>query len=188
MRRLAPFGKEYDGTKARLKVLEKLKVEEQHVAATQKLSKKGEVRTELEEKRKKAGMLDDEIRTKKELIEQKQREYDQEKPILLKVQDLEGNREKLDIELQDKNGDLVGKKKDIQRSEEEIKRISGEIQTKVAQLRKLAELNQYQTWLSELFIPAVKVIETNVMASINNEFNLLFQKWLGHLLRQETSQ
>ena len=182
LEKLAPLGKEYDETKARLKVLEKMKVEEQHVAATQKLSKKGEVSTELEEKRKKAGMLNDEIRTKKELIEQKQREYDQEKPILLKVQDLEGKREKLEIELQDKNGELVGKKKDIQRSEEEIKRISGDIQTKVAQLLKLAELNQYQTWLSELFIPAIKVIETNVMASINNEFNLLFQKWLGHLL------
>lgn len=179
---LSPLGKEYDGAKARLKVLEKMKVEEQHVAATQKLAKKGEVTTELEEKRKKAGLLDDEIRTKKELIEQKQREYDQEKPVLLKVKDLEGAREKLDTELQDKNGELVGKKKDIQRSEAEIKRISGEIQTKESQLLKLAELNQYQTWLSELFIPAVKVIETNVMASINNEFNLLFQKWLGHLL------
>ena len=36
--------------------------------------------------------------------------------------------------------------------------------------------------MSELFIPAVKLIETNVLANINSEFNLLFQKWLSHLL------
>ena len=34
----------------------------------------------------------------------------------------------------------------------------------------------------EYFIPAVKLIETNVLASIDSEFNSLFQKWLGHLL------
>ena len=179
---LSPLKEEYDNAKTRLKALEKSKVEEQYLAATQKITKKDEVTTELEEKRRKTETLDKEIQTKKELIEQKQLEYDREKPVLQKIKDLEAKREKLDEELQGKNGELVGKKKDIQKSEEEIKRISGEIKTREEQLLKLAEVNQYQTWLSELFIPAVKTIETNVMASINNEFNLLFQKWLGHLL------
>jgi len=179
---LAPLEKEYDDTKTRLKSLEKMKVEEQFLTGTQRVGKKDEVTTELEEKRKKTETLDVDIRSKRELIEQKHREYDQEKPVLQKTKDLEAGREKLDKDLQDKKGELVGKRKDIQRSEEEIKRISGEIQTREEQLLKLAELNQYQIWLSEMFMPAVKVIETNVMASINNEFNLLFQKWLSHLL------
>ena len=116
------------------------------------------------------------------MIDQKQKEYDQEKPVLQKLKDLEAKKEDFDRKLQGKNGDLVGKRKDIQRSEEESKRIAGEIKTREDQLLKLQELNQYQLWLSELFIPAVKLIETNVLANINSEFNSLFQKWLGHLL------
>lgn len=44
------------------------------------------------------------------------------------------------------------------------------------------ELKQYELWLSEFFIPAVKLIESHVLAGINSEFNSLFQKWIGHLL------
>jgi exonuclease SbcC len=101
---------------------------------------------------------------------------------LQKLKDLEAKKADFDGKLQGKNGELVGKRKDIQRSEEESKRIVGEIKTREDQLLKLQELNQYQLWLSELFIPAVKLIETNVLANINSEFNMLFQKWLGHLL------
>jgi exonuclease SbcC len=179
---LSPLQKEYETIKERLKTLEKMKAQEQYLTAKEKASKKDEVTKELAEKRNRVEALDSEAKRKKELIDQKQKEYDQEKPVLQKLKDLEAKKEDFDRKLQGKNGDLVGKRKDIQRSEEESKRIAGEIKTREDQLLKLQELNQYQLWLSELFIPAVKLIETNVLANINSEFNSLFQKWLGHLL------
>lgn len=179
---LSPAQKEYQATKERLKVLEKLKVEEQYLTSKEKASKRDEVTEELEEKQNRVEALDNEVKSKKELIEQKQKKYDQEKPVLQKIKDLEAKKEDFDRKLQGKNGELVGTRKDLQRSEEESQRIVGEIKTREDQLLRLQELNQYQLWLSELFIPAVKLIETNVLANINNEFNSLFQKWLSHLL------
>ena len=179
---LSPVQKEHEATKGRIKALEKMKAQEQYLTAKEKASKKGKVTEELAENQNKVEALDNEVKGRKELIEQKQKEYDQEKPVLQKLKDLEAKKEDFDRKLQGKNGELVGKRKDIQRSEEESKRIAGEIKTMEDQLLKLQELNQYQLWLSELFIPAVKLIETNVLANINSEFNSLFQKWLSHLL------
>ena len=179
---LSPVQKEHEATKGRIKALEKMKAQEQYLTAKEKASKKGNVTEELTENQNKAEALNDEVKSKKELIEQKEKEYDQEKPVLQKLKDLEAKKDDFDRKLQGKNGELVGKRKDIQRSEEESKRIAGEIKTMEDQLLKLQELNQYQLWLSELFIPAVKLIETNVLANINSEFNSLFQKWLSHLL------
>jgi len=76
----------------------------------------------------------------------------------------------------------LAKKKEIENSEGEAKRLEKEIKSKEEQLLKLDELKQYGLWLSEHFIPAVKLIDSHVMASINSEFNSLFQKWIGHLL------
>ena len=179
---LSPVQNEYETTKGRIKALEKMKAQEQYLTAKEKASKKGKVTEELTENQNKVEALDNEVKGRKELIEQKQNEYDQEKSVLQKLKDLDAKKEDFDRKLQGKNGELVGKRKDIQRSEEESKRIAGEIQTMEDQLLKLQELNQYQLWLSELFIPAVKLIETNVLANINSEFNSLFQKWLSHLL------
>src|SRR5208283_1510594 len=179
---LSPVQNEYEATKGRIKALEKMKVQEQYLTAKEKASKKDKVTEELAENQNKVEALDNEVKGRKELIEQKQNEYDQEKPVLQKLKDLEAKKEDFDRKLQGKNGELVGKRKDIQRSEEESKRIAGEIQTMEDQLLKLQELNQYQLWLSELFIPAVKLLDTEVWATINSEFNSLSQKWLSHLL------
>ena len=123
-----------------------------------------------------------EIKDEFALLEQKKKEYHQEKPVLETIKDLEEQKQKVDQKNRQKNEEIVGTKKDIQRSEEEVTRIEGEIETKEEQLLKFHELKQYQIWLSEFFIPGIKLIETNVLASINSDFNSLFQKWLGHLL------
>jgi exonuclease SbcC len=49
-------------------------------------------------------------------------------------------------------------------------------------LLKYDELKQYELWLSDYFKPAVKLIESHMLANINSEFNSLFQKWITHLL------
>ena len=98
------------------------------------------------------------------------------------IKQLEKAKKDLEQLFSDENKMQIETTKDIQRSLEEIKRIEAEIETREDQLLKFHELKQYQIWVSEYFIPAVKLIETNVLASINSEFNSLFQKWLGHLL------
>jgi exonuclease SbcC len=181
---LKPAQLEYETIKDRLKTLEKMRTEQQFITSQEKVAKKDEVTEELKKEQQKGEALEKEVEGGKALLLQKNEEYEKEKPVLEKIRKLEKEKEKedLDRECEQKNGEMTGKSKDIQQSEGEIKRIMREIQTREEQLEKLYELNQYKLWLSEFFIPAVKLIETNVLANINSEFNSLFQKWFGHLL------
>lgn len=182
LEKLKPEQKEFETIKERIKELEKQKIEEQYLTNKGKVGKKDAVSADLTEEKNNVEVLKNEIKRSEEQFQQKKREYDQEKPVLLTIKDFEKKKEELGEKIEIKNGELVGKNNDIQNSEKEVSRITEEIKTRENQLLKLDELNQYQIWLSELFIPAVKRIETNVLANINNEFNSLFQKWFDHLV------
>ena len=122
------------------------------------------------------------IKSSNQLLEQKNHVYNQEKTVLETITGLEDQKKVIDQDYNQKNEKFVEARKDIQRSDEEIMRIESEIAEKEGYLLKFHELKQYQIWLSEFFIPAIKLIESNVLANINSEFNSLFRKWLGHLL------
>ncbi len=182
LEKLEPTKKEFETIKERIKVLEKTKIEEQYLTNKSRTENKETVIEDLEHNKKQAEALMGEIKDGITLLEQKKKEYNQGKTVLETIKGLENQKEESDQKCSQKNEELVGTKKDIKQSEEEITRIEGEIQTREDQLLKFHELKQYQIWLSEFFIPAIKLIETNVLANINSEFNLLFQKWLVHLL------
>ena len=114
LKNLSPLQKEHEATKERLKTLRKMKAQEQYLTAKEKASKKDEVtkrvarknRTELE-------ALNSDAKDRKELIDQKQKEYDQEKPVLQKLKDLEAKKEDFDRKLQGKNWGPCGQKEKI---------------------------------------------------------------------------
>lgn len=180
--KLEPDLKENESIKLRLKELEKLKIKEQYLTCKEKISRKKQVNSELEQKEKKIIDLTKEIAEAQTVLTTKKLAYEKEKKVLEIIKGLETKKEALIKQCEDMNGKYFGKQKDIERCNEETKRIQQEIDTKEAQLQKQDELNQLQIWLSEFFMPAVKLIETNVLSSINSEFNILFQKWLNQLL------
>lgn len=180
--KLEPDLREHESIKLRLRELEKLKVKEQFISCKEKIGRKDIINLELKQKEDKIGGLVAEVASAQNTLNAKKFEYDKEKKVLDLVQGLETKKDALIKQCEDMNGKVIGKQKDIERCNEEIKRIEEEISTKEAQLQKSYELNQFQIWISEFFMPAVKLIETNVLSSINSEFNMLFQKWLNELL------
>lgn len=52
--------------------------------------------------------------------------------------------------------------------------------------RKILKMNAYQSWLEDYFLNTVSTIEKNVMMKIYNEFNELFQRWLGFLIEDSS--
>lgn len=180
--KLQPDLREHESIKLRLRELEKLKVKEQFVSCTEKISRKDQINHELKQKEEKILGLLEEIASAQIALNSKKLAYDKEKKVLEIIKGLETKKDALTEQCEEMNGKNIGKQKDIERCNEEIRRIQEEINTKEAQLQKFDELNQFQLWLSEFFMPAVKLIETNVLSSINVEFNMLFQKWLNQLL------
>jgi exonuclease SbcC len=179
---LAPLEKEYDKIRAEIKGYEKENIEEKYHRSSEKISKKDTVSDELKESQSKVESLEKEIKAKAEELNQKKASYDAEKGVLQEIKQLDDSKKEVEEKREKKNIEIAAKKKDIENSEKEIKRIGGEIEIRKGQVLKHDALGQYKLWLNDFFIPAVKTIESHVMANINDEFNTLFQRWFGYLL------
>jgi DNA repair protein SbcC/Rad50 len=179
---LAPLQTEYDQLKDKTKQMENLNIQEKYLRSTEKISKKDSVQQEIAENKAKIESFAAEIAQTRQKIDEKKTQFDQEKHVLTEVTALETEKRKIDQKCELKASEVAAKKRDKENSEKETKRIQEEIKTRENQLLRLDEFKQYETWLSEYFIPTIKSIENHVMANINSEFNQLFQKWLSQLL------
>jgi len=179
---LLPVQSEYEEIKKKIKVFDKDEIEKKYHTNNEKISKKEEVTTDIAEKQTKAGSLDEQLEKEKQDFEEKKKEFESKKGVLTVIEGLETKKKILDDKIDKKKEAVIAKRKDVENSEQESERISDEIKTRESQLLKFDELKQYELWLEDFFIPAVKLIESHMLANINSEFNSLFQKWIGHLL------
>ena len=66
-----------------------------------------------------------------------------------------------------------------------VKQLDEELAKKLEAKQKLERTKQLQSWLSEDFANIVSLIEMNVMARVQSEFNELFKQWFGVLVEDE---
>lgn len=176
------FQTEFDELKKRIKGFEKNQIEKKYHTNVEKISKKTKVIADITENENKRSSIDEKLEEEKHDFEEKMEYFESKKGVLDVIADLEEKKESLDIKIENKKGSLIAKRKDIENARKELKRITAEIHTREMQILKFDELKQYELWLSDFFIPAIKLIESHMLANINSEFNSLFQKWIGHLL------
>jgi exonuclease SbcC len=179
---LVPVQSIYDEIKRKIKAFDKNEIEKKYHTSKEKISKKTKVRMDTTENRSKADSLKEQLKKEKQEFEEKKKDFESKKGVLDVIEKLEADKKGLDGQIEKKMGDVIAKGKDIENSKEEVERISGEIETREEQMLKFDELKLYELWLSDNFIPAVKLIESHMLANINSEFNSLFQKWITHLL------
>ncbi|MBK5133522.1 SMC family ATPase [Candidatus Bathyarchaeota archaeon] len=179
---LLPVQTVYEEIKKKIKGFDKDQIEKKYHTNKEKISKKDKVTIDIAENQSKADSLKEKLEKEKQDFEDKKKDFDGKKGVLDVIENLETKKKGLDDKIDKKKGDVIAKGKDIENSDQESERISGEIITRESQLLKFDELKQYELWLEDFFIPAVKLIESHMLANINNEFNSLFQKWIAHLL------
>ncbi|MCW4031146.1 MAG: SMC family ATPase [Candidatus Bathyarchaeota archaeon] len=182
LEKLLPVQTEYDEIKRKIKVFEKDQIENKYHTKKEKISKKKQVKKDITEKQGKADSLQVQLEKEKQGLKEKMKNLESKKGVLDVIEGLQKKRKAVDEKIQKKIGEIIAKDNDIENSMQEYERISGEIETREEQLRKLDEIKQYELWLSDYFISAVKLIESHMLANINSEFNSLFQKWIIHLL------
>lgn len=80
-------------------------------------------------------------------------------------------------------------REDLARSEDRIEsvrrrleEIVAEIQRKEDAIKKSRRLKERDIWLTDYFVPTVKLIEKSVLATINQEFDTLFKRWFAMLV------
>ena len=95
------------------------------------------------------------------------------------------------------NGRLTASEERLRRASEKLVRTRGALeavqkrQTEVAietvakeeAANRSRKLRERQIWLRDYFVPTVQAIEKSVLATINQEFDVLFEKWFGMLVR-----
>ncbi len=78
------------------------------------------------------------------------------------------------------------KKNRLQMRKEEIQKLQEKIQKKIQYKKQAQKLAQQETWLTTKFSGLMVFIEKAVMTKINQEFDLLFQKWFKLLIEDDT--
>ncbi|MFT4303558.1 MAG: AAA family ATPase [Candidatus Woesearchaeota archaeon] len=67
----------------------------------------------------------------------------------------------------------------------EITKLKSEIDNKETKRKEMIKKKQYIDWIDNSFIQIIAMIEKNILVSVNNEFNALFQEWFDILVEDE---
>lgn len=117
------------------------------------------------------------------------KKLDEMKAVYQDSQEVEINLKKLESEKLSFENELVRKKEYLamRRTEQDnnlknIEAISKKINDLEERVDKIAFTDQIGTWLNQHFIPSLAQIESQVLISVREEFNKLFQKWFYLLI------
>jgi len=135
-----------------------------------------------EKLKKKSQNLKEEIAAKKEKKEKIEKELLELKDIDAldlaikeKIENLKKSERELEIE-------KVKCEKNIENINKMLEALKQEIEKKENIAREAEKLRRLNDWLLDHFVKLIMIIEKTVMAKLNKEFNLLFQKWFNILV------
>jgi DNA repair protein SbcC/Rad50 len=81
---------------------------------------------------------------------------------------------------------IISTKTLINSLNEDISKISDDINNKQELRKQLNRFKDYHIWLNDYLIPTLSLIEKQVMRNIHLDFNINFQKWFGLLMDDPT--
>jgi exonuclease SbcC len=78
--------------------------------------------------------------------------------------------------------DMVKGKERLESVQKQQTKIAIEIVSKEDASNRSRRLKGREVWLTDYFLPTVRVVEKSVLATINQEFDLMFKRWFGMLV------
>ena len=84
--------------------------------------------------------------------------------------------------LRKSSGDTIRAKERLDAIRIQQSQIASEIVAKEEAANKSRKLREKEIWLRDYFVPTLKAIEKSVLATINQDFDLLFKRWFGMLV------
>ncbi|MEM7815053.1 MAG: SMC family ATPase, partial [Candidatus Aenigmatarchaeota archaeon] len=173
-----------------LSAIERKQAEFRDYSYKLKLYEAGE--RELREKQAKLRELSDEHERNERDIAAAEEELSRLRTELSKLVGLEAEERKAKAELGKAQLKKTEADKALARTESQIEsmtrelgRLEKEIADKRAMRLRIAELSATASWLEQTFIPLMQLMEQTVMATIQQEFNSVFQLWFGILMGSE---
>jgi exonuclease SbcC len=139
----------------------------------------------IEEKRVKEKMLmelDDEIFAQSKKLDEMKAIYQDSREVENKLKKLELEKLSFENELVRKKENLAMRRSEHDNNLKNIEAINKKINDLEERVDKIAYTDQIGVWLNQHFIPCLEQIESQVLISVREEFNKLFQKWFYLLI------
>ena len=173
---------QYENCQNTIAIYQKDDVEKRYLDSLSMAKSKGKTVEQLESVQKSVAELDKEIEEIRDEIPKLESSSKLKNNEIEKLPQIESEKLAVVDQLSMKKQELAVKNSIINDSQEHI----AEMEKKIESLEKKFEGLQYMEnvgrWLDECFIPSLDIIETHVMATINEGFGHLFQKWFNLLV------
>ena len=139
----------------------------------------------IEEKRVKEKSLvelNDEIFALSKKLDEMKAVYQDSQEVEIKLKKLESEKLSFENELVRKKENLAMRRTEHDNNLKNIEAISKKINDLEERVDKIVFTDQIGIWLNQHFIPSLEQIESQVLISVREEFNKLFQKWFYLLI------
>lgn len=173
---------EYEGLKQVIEDLETQRIEAQYTESKSEASRKAIVTQDMRRSRNEQRDLLKRIKDRGVELEEKTSLYERDKDVINEIDDLEGEKRGVNEQLVRVKEDAASIRQKIRSAEARIKEIEASVEAKEGQMIKRQILEQIRIWMEEPFALCLQDIEIHVLASIQGEFDQLFQRWFNTLI------
>jgi exonuclease SbcC len=180
--RLYSYKMSYDSLTKMVNAYQKTNLESTYVEHSNFVKSK---ERNIEEKRVKEKMLmelDDEIFAQSKKLDEMKAIYQDSREVENKLKKLELEKLSFENELVRKKENLAMRRSEHDNNLKNIEAINKKINDLEERVDKIAYTDQIGVWLNQHFIPCLEQIESQVLISVREEFNKLFQKWFYLLI------
>jgi DNA repair protein SbcC/Rad50 len=179
---LSSYKNKYDMLNDIVNSYQKINLEKKYVEHSNIIKSKQRIIEDIRIKEKSLLELNDEIIALSEKLSETKSIYHDCKTVDIKLNELESQRISLESELITKKETLAIRRTDHDNNLTQIQVINKKIQDLEEKVDKINFTDQIGVWLNQHFIPSLEQIESQVLISVKEEFNKLFQKWFYLLI------
>ena len=180
MNRLSKDVESYEFLKTSQAQYERDEIESKYIKNTQIIKRKVKVEKDIDKALKNIQKLEIDIKYDIKELEKKQLLLDKNRGIVDGIRRLEHEKKEEEEKLMEGKTEIARKKGELDSNV--IDELESEVSKKKHHFNHMHVFGQAYNWMNELFIPIVEDIEHHVLASINEEFNNVFQHWFNLLV------
>ncbi|MGI0022976.1 MAG: hypothetical protein ACRD9Q_08965, partial [Nitrososphaeraceae archaeon] len=126
--------------------------------------------------------LNHEIDALLEKLEETKSVYQDSEKVDIRMKELELQKLSFEGDLMNRKENLAMRKTDFENNLKQIETFNKKITELEEKVDRIAFTDQIGLWLNQHFIPSLVQIESQVLVSVKDEFNKLFQKWFYLLI------
>lgn len=173
---------QYENCQNTIAIYQNDNVEKRYLDSLSMAQSKGKTVQQLESVQKSVAELDNEIEGIRNEIPKLESSYKLKNSEIERLPQLESEKLAVVDQLSMEKQELAVKNSIVKDSVEQIVEMEKKIESLEKKFEGLQYMENVGRWLDECFIPSLDIIETHVMATINEGFGHLFQKWFNLLV------